>query len=101
MIFGSQVRRQQPHRGNVDRAVRKQVQDHREPACAPGDLDAVVSLPFRQSQDVAAIHEEGREALSEVDLTSIQLGQVRDELGRGIAFTGDEPFHPRDEFLSG
>jgi hypothetical protein len=59
VVGRSQVRRKEPHRGQIDRTLREHVEDHRKASGGAGDLDAVVGLPLREPEGVPAVDEEG------------------------------------------
>lgn len=101
VIVECQVRSQEPHGREVDRARREQLEDHRETARCPSDLDAVVGFVLGEREDVAAVGEEGAVAGSQMDIACVELGEVSDEQGRGAALPCGQVFRARDEFLVG
>ena len=101
MVARSQVRRQEPHRGQVDRTLREQVEDHRKASSGAGHLDPVVGLPFREPQGVPAVDEERAVALAQEHVARVELGEVGHDLGRQVMVAGDEALQPRNEIVIG
>jgi hypothetical protein len=50
-------------------------------------------------QDLATVIEEGREPGGEVEAAAVELGQVRDETGRGLLLAASERLQLRFEVL--
>ena len=97
MVLGREVRSEQPHGREIDATGLQQREDDREATYGPRDLDAVVGLVLGESEDLPALGEEGGVALAQVDVTSVQLGQVRHQQGRGLSFSGSQSLQLRDE----
>ena len=90
MVGGSQVRSEKPYRREVEHSLREPVEDDGEAAGGAGGLDAVVGLVLGEAEGVAAVDEEGGIALPEMEVAGVELGEVGDELGRGLALAGGE-----------
>jgi hypothetical protein len=101
VVVGRQVRAEQPHGGEVDRAVGEEVEDDREAAGRARGLDAVVGLVLGERENVPAVDEEGRVAGAQVHVPRVELGQMHDEESRRAAFTGSQALHSRDELVVG
>ena len=97
VVFGRQVRSQESHRREVDRARFEQPEDQWKPAGGPGDLDAVVGLVLGEREGVAAIGEERAVAGPKVDAACFELGQVGHQLRGRAALTSGKALQPGDE----
>ncbi len=78
------MRGEQPRGGEVQRAVGEEVEEGREVAGGPGDLDAVVGRVLGQAERSGAVDIEGAVALAEVEPAGVELGEVRDQLDGGL-----------------
>ena len=101
VVRGRQVRREEPRRGQVDCPCRKQLEDDGVPSGGPCDLDPVVGLPLRKSQGIPAVDVKGFVSLAQVHIARVQLGEVRDEVGRLVTLSRDQALHARDELVIG
>ena len=101
MVGGRQVRREKPYRREVELPLREPVEDDWEAAGGAGGLDAVVGLVLGEAEGIAAVDEERRIALPEVDVAGVELGEVGDELGRGLPLASGQGLQARDEIAVG
>ena len=99
VIVVGQVRRQEPHSREVDRARSEQIEDDREAARGPSDLDAVVGLVLGEREDGPAVGEERRVARSQMDIARVELGDMGDEKCRGVAFACGQFLRARHEVV--
>jgi hypothetical protein len=97
VVGNGQVRSETPDGRQVHRALGEHAEDDREPSSGPGDLDPVVGLPFGQPEHVPAIQVQRRVAFPQVYISRVQLREVRDDLGRGLALSANERLDLRDE----
>jgi hypothetical protein len=97
VIGGSQVRCEEPRRGQGDRSRREHLEDDGKPPGRAGHLNAVVALAFREPESIPAVDVEGLIALAEVHVPRVHLGKVSDEVGRRITLARDQALHSRDE----
>jgi hypothetical protein len=88
-----QLRREEVHGGEVHEAPGEQVQDEGMFPRRPRRLDAVVGLVLGKSQDLAAVREERGEPGAQVELASIELDQVSDEMGRCLTLSTGKGRH--------
>ena len=95
------MRRQEPRRGQIDRTLREQVEDHRKASGGAGDLDAIVGFPLREPEGVPAVDEERAVALAQEHVARVELGEVGHDLGRQVMVAGDEALQPRNEIVIG
>jgi hypothetical protein len=92
-----QVPGEQLHPSQVDRALREQVEDAREPPGRTGDLDSVVRLPLRHREDGAAVRVERVVALTQMHVARVELGKVSDDLGGHAPLASDKALDTFDE----
>jgi len=97
VIVGSQVRREEPGRGQVDGSRLEHFEDDGKPPGRAGDFDTVVALAFRQTQAITAVDVERAVALAQVYVARVELGEVSDEVGRRVTLARDEVLHTRNE----
>src|SRR5437762_625715 len=91
------MRRQEPHGRQVDRAFGEHFENQREAAGGAGHLDAVVRLMLGEGQYLSTIYKEGPIAGSQVWVTSVQLGEMGDQGGRGLALARSKALQAGDE----
>ena len=84
-VIGPQMRREQPCRAEVQGAVGQQVEDGGEPSTQASGLDTVVGGVLAEPQRPRAVGEERAVSLGDVELASVELGQVADQLDRGLS----------------
>jgi len=101
VVLGREVRSQQPDGRQAHAALDQQLQDYRESPRGASDLDPVVRLVLGEREHMAAVREERGIALAEVDVTGVELCEVRDELGGGHALSRRETLDPCDELVVG
>ena len=99
MVVGREMRGEQAHRRQAQRALAEHRQDDREPLRRPCGLDAVVGRRLGEVQNLATVIEEGREAGGAVEAAAVELGQARDETGRGLLLAASERLQLRLEVL--
>jgi hypothetical protein len=75
MILRRQMRRQQPHRGQGDRALLEQLEDQRVPARGSRGLDAVIGRPFGEVQHLGAVIEHRGAPFAQIQPSGIDLHQ--------------------------
>ncbi len=85
LVLAREMRSQQADGREVDLPRGKQPQDCRIPPHNFGRLHPVVGLVLREMEDLEAIDEERREAGALVEAPRVELGQVRDQGGRGLS----------------
>jgi hypothetical protein len=91
------MRAEQPDRREVDEAGGEPLEDDREAAGRPRDLDVVIGLVLREGEGVAAVGEERGVAGPQVHVAGVELGEMRDEQRRRAALAGGQGLHPGDE----
>ena len=75
MVLSRQVRRQQSHRRQGDRALLEQLEDQRITARGSRGLDAVVGRPFGKMQHLGAVTEHRRAPFSQIQPSGVDLHQ--------------------------
>ena len=85
------MRCEQPCRAEVQGAVGEKVEDGGEPPTQASGFDAVVGGVLSEAQRPRAVGEERAVATGEVELASVELGQVADQLDGGLSLA------PREE----
>jgi hypothetical protein len=88
---------EQPHRGEVQGTLGQQIEDGGEPSTRTRSLDAVVCGVLGQTERPRAVAEERAEALAEVEPPGVELGEVCDELDRGLALFSGQFNNPAEE----
>jgi len=101
VVGRGQTRREEPDRGQGDGARGEHVEDDGKAPGGTRHLDPVVRLAVREPQHVAAVRVQGTVAFTEIQVASVQLGEVCDELSRRVALARDEALHTRDEIRMG
>jgi hypothetical protein len=99
--LGREVRTEQLDLRDVDRTVLEHVQQDREPPGEAARFDPVPGLPVGQVKHGAAVVVKAGVAVAQVDVASVHLGQVRDDLRRGFTLPGGEGLHARGELVVG
>ena len=92
MVLTREVRRQQPHRRQGDRALLEQLEDQRVTARGSRGLDAVVGRPFGKVQHLGAVTEHRRAPFSQVQPSGIDLHQRAQQRRRGEMLFDDQCF---------
>jgi hypothetical protein len=87
------VRREQPDRAHVQGPLGEKVEHDRKLSAQPSRLDAVVGRVLGEPKDTRAVGEERSVALAQVELARVELGEVADELDRGLPFSAGEYGH--------
>ena len=85
VIDGSQVRCEQPHRREADRAALEEIEDHGKAPGRPADRDAVVGLLLGEREDGATVREQRAVAGTKVNVAGVELREVRHQQHRGLA----------------
>ena len=75
MVLSRQVRGQQPHSGQRDRALLEELQDQRIHARCSRGLDAVVGCPFGKMQHLGAVAEHRCAPLAQIEPPGVDLHQ--------------------------
>jgi hypothetical protein len=101
MVVGRQPPREQLNGGQAERTVEQQLEHAREPSPGAGGLDAGERLVFRQPKRLHAVVAQAGKAAREVELASLDLGQVDDELRHHATLGGHEPFSSAQEVRVG
>ncbi|MPY90345.1 MAG: hypothetical protein GEU99_20790 [Luteitalea sp.] len=101
VVLGRQVRREQPNRGQRDRARGELRQDDRKSARGAGDCDPVVRRVLRETENVDAVRKKRGTAFPQVEAPSIHLGEGGNEARGGLTFTGSEAGHLAEQILIG
>ena len=65
--------------GECNRALRERIQHDRKPSCRPRRLDASVCRVLRELERPRAVSEERRAAVTEIQLSRIDMGEQGDE----------------------
>ena len=95
VVVGSQVRRQQPHSREAERAALEHLEDHGKAPCRTGDRDAVVGLLLGEAEDVPAVREERAVAGAQVHVAGVELREVRDQEHRDASLAPRGPGRER------
>jgi hypothetical protein len=86
-VFGREVRSQHAQGGQGQGALGEPVEDHREPAADPRDLDAVARGVLRHVEGAGAVVEKRPVAQGQVEARpQLEHRKVRHQLGGGFAF---------------
>jgi len=97
VVVGSQVRPEKPCRREMQPAVREHVEHDGKAPRRAGDFNSVVGLALGHGERIAAIDEEGRIALTDVHLASVQFRQVGDDARGLITLTRQGSLEAGDE----
>jgi hypothetical protein len=100
VVLGCQVRREAPYCREAHDTVRQPIEDDRKATGGAACLDAVVGFVFGVSER-RAVGEEGRESLPQVELSRIDLAEMRDEIGQGTLLAACEPMDGGEEVVVG
>jgi len=98
-IVGRALRGKKADRRQAQRAFGEHPENVGEPPGRPRNFDAVVGRRLGEVQNLATVIEEGREAGGAVEAAAVELGQARDETGRGLLLAASERLQLRLEVL--
>jgi hypothetical protein len=101
VVLLGQMRRQEPDSAEMDAAVGEERQDHRKPSRRARGFDPVEGGVLGEVQDLRAVREHRRAALSKVEAPRIELSECRDQARSGLRFTSGEPLHFGDQLFVG
>lgn len=72
VIFGREMRSQQPHDRQAEGALRQQVENDRKASRRAGCLDPAVGRVLREMENLRAVREERRASFAQVESPSVQ-----------------------------
>jgi len=100
-VIGPQVRSEQPRRAQVQGGVGQQVEDGGKAETQASGFDTVVGSVLGEPERPRAVGEERAIALGEVEPASVELGQVADQLDRGLSLSPREDNDPSKQLRIG
>ena len=99
MIGFSQVRCQERDRGQRQRTLGQQIEDHRKAPRGPRGLDASIRRVLREVQELRAVGEERRAPLAEIQPALVHLRQQRDEPDRRVPLAAGGDLDLREKLM--
>ena len=100
-VQGCEVRRELGDAGEMEPTVGEHVQEHGVLTGRPGRGDAQVGLGLGEVKDVHAIDEHRGGGLAGVETSSLDLGDVGDEIGLGAARLAQKVDESAEELVVG
>jgi hypothetical protein len=91
VVVRGEVRRQETHGRDVERALREQVEDQRMSPRRARRLDPVAGPALRKTQSLGAVREGGRKSGTQVQPPRVKLREVCDEADRRASLGRGQP----------
>ena len=101
MVLGGQTRAEQLDGREAHGARLEHLQDDGKATRGARHRDAVVRLLLGEGQHLPAVREERAMARAQMNVTRIELSEVRNEEHQGASLAGGEVFHASDELRVG
>jgi hypothetical protein len=90
MVFSGEAWRQEPNRGQRDRGLLEQVENHRILSRRARRLDAVVGRTFGQMQRAGTVAEHRRISFAEIQPPAVDLHERAQQCRDRVAFRSGE-----------
>jgi hypothetical protein len=100
-VLWCEVRCELGDAGEMEPPVREHLQEHGVLTSRPGRGEAEVSLGLGEVKDVQAIDEHRGDGLAGVETSSLDLGDVSDEVGLGAARLTEKVGESAEEIVVG